>query len=85
MQSKATLLSVLVATLTSLATAQDCPADDGTNSVNNAGDTYSISCDTAFGGRIDGLNIEPNTFPACIDFCSTYTRSAGNLQCVGVE
>ena len=85
MQSKATLFNVLIATLISLATAQECRGDNGNNQVNSAGDTYSIACDTAFGGRIDGLNTEPNTFPACIDFCSAYTRAPGNLQCVGVE
>lgn len=85
MQSNASLFYVLIATLTALSTAQNCPEDDGTNQVDDAGDTYSISCDTAFGGRVDALNVNPNTFPACIDFCSAYTRSPGNLQCVGVE
>ncbi|KAG6986654.1 hypothetical protein G7Y79_00074g098510 [Physcia stellaris] len=85
MQLKISIAGAVLAALVSTAAGQSCPQDNGATYIDGRGDTYEIACNTSFSGRIDALNIEPNTFSACIDFCSAYTASPGNLECVGVD
>ena len=85
MQLKISVAGAVFVALVSRAAGQSCPEDNGATYLEGRGDTYEIACNTSFGGRIDALNVEPNTFGTCIDFCSKYTAYPGNLECVGVE
>ena len=85
MSLKTSLSYLLLAALASLTACQQCAPGQGEPYVNKAGDSYALVCDTSFDGRVQGFNIEPNTFGACIDACSAYSRVPGHEECTGVE
>lgn len=67
MLSKVSFAGAAIAALISTAACQSFPTDNGATYINGRGDSYEIACNTSFSGRIDPLNVTPNTFGACID------------------